>query len=83
MHLAQFYVHTGIFPLSPELTACVDPLLELYFTIHPLADCFPVRSLQDSWSRSSSGSNTSTVYKHSEIGIRTARSAWTLPSGKT
>ena len=50
MHLVQSYVHTGISPLSSGLPAHVAPLLELSFTIHPLADCFPVGVLQDSWS---------------------------------
>ena len=50
MHLAQPYAHSGIFPLSSGLPTHVAPLLELSFTVHPLADGFPVGALQDSWS---------------------------------
>ena len=50
MHLAQSYAHSGIFPLSSGLPTHVAPLLELSFTVHPLADGFPVGVLQDSWS---------------------------------
>ena len=50
MHLAHSYVHTGISPLSSGPPAHLTPLLELSFRIHPLADCFPVGALQDSWS---------------------------------
>jgi len=50
MHLAHSYAHTGISPLSSGLQAHPTPLMELSFAIHPLADCFPVGALQDSWS---------------------------------
>ena len=50
MHLAHSYAHTGIPPLFPGFPAHPTPLMELSFTIHPLADCFPVGALQDSCS---------------------------------
>ena len=50
MHLAKSYAHTGISPLSSGFLAPGATPLELSFTIHPLADCFPVGVLQDSWS---------------------------------
>ena len=41
---------TGISPLSSGLLAHVASLQKFSFTIHPLADCFPVGALQDFWS---------------------------------
>ena len=96
MHLAQFYVHTGISPLSSGFPAHPTPLTELSFVIHPLADCFPVGALQDSWSWRDLFSGEPLlvpleqrvqclrrIFKHSATEIRTVLSASTLPSGKT
>ena len=87
MHLAKSYAHTGISPLSSGFLAPGATPLELSFTIHPLADCFPVGALQNLrgdlftgaplLAPSSIGSNASAVSRHSETGIRTVRSPWT------